>query len=441
MKISALPTLPVALILLVVVATWPGYLTHDSALQFYMARTWTFTELSPPVLPALWGILLRLGLPGSSGIMVLIGLSFAVGYAALVQFALAQREQRLAWILAVAGSLCPLLLLLLPHVWTDIVLAGLLLSAVGLILLRPKPHKMLAWAIGMLLLIATGVRQNAFLATLPVLIWWVNREWPLHSRRWRASAITSLMLIFLSTKAALGMLLLDQRLDFWAMVALFDLQAVSVAEQQQRLPVSVVGPGMTVEQLEAAFHPYSVTYLFFKTQSGVIDPTIAPLTPRQKSDLLEAWLLLPMERAWWAHRARLFMGLLGNHEAPELAELADRPTLIKYADNPDLERAFPEVNDVYRATLDQLRQTPLYAPGFYLLLGLFGAALLWRTGAGCWSGAAAALLGSAWLYTLPYFVVAPTAETRYLLWPALASWQVLLIALGAPGQGPRRASR
>ena len=160
MKMHFLPALPVALIALTMAVAWPGYLTFDSALQFYMARSWTFSDLSPPMLPALWGILLRLGLSGSSGPMLLIGLSFAGGYAALVQFALAHHERRLAWILAIVGPLCPLLLLLLAQIWTDVVLAGLLLSAVGLILLRPLPRSAGTWAIAALLLIATGMRQN-----------------------------------------------------------------------------------------------------------------------------------------------------------------------------------------------------------------------------------------------------------------------------------------
>lgn len=436
-----LPVLPACLIAALLLLAWPGYLSFDSALQFHEARTWVFLDLTPPLLPALWGILLRLGLPDTCAPLLLIWLSYGAGFGLLVLTALQQRQHLLAWVLALLGPACPLLILLLAQIWTDVLLAGFLLCASGLIVQCDRPGRWRQLSIGVILLMATGLRQNAVLAVMPLLALWLTRHWPSRGLGWRATLGALLVLAFLGCKALLTNALVEQRLDFWAMVPLFDLQAVSVATGVQRLPPSVVGPGMSVDQLASAFQPYTVTQLFYQTRSGVTDPTVAPLSAQQKSELLAAWRRLPLELPWWLHRWRLFSALLGNHADDQLIGLADAAYMTDYADNPVLTRQWPLAHAQFRGTLDRLRPTPAYAPATYLWLGL--AALVWRWRRGLlepWRGAAMALCASAWVYTLPYFLIAPTAETRYVLWPALASWLVFLIALAARSAGRPAAS-
>lgn len=434
MKPRWLPLLPALWIAVLLAAAWPGYLSFDSALQFWQARHGTFFDIAPPLLPALWWLSLKLGLPATSGPLLLIGVAFAAGFGLLVQQAARAGQRPLAWTLALLGPLCPLLLLLLAQIWTDVLLAGTLLLLAAVIAGAERAGRGRWLAVLLLGFIGCGLRHNSVLAVLPLLLWAVWRWSP--SRLQPAGRI---MLGLLLTallwfgKQGLGAWLVEQRLDTWAIVPLHDLQAVSVATGAQRLPASVVGPGMDVGQLEKAFHPYSVTTLFAQTTSGVSDPTVGPLQPQQRADLLAAWRRLPFEAAWWTHRLRMFRGLLGSHRADELKGLADSPGLQSFRDNPPLERALPGWHERYRAALDALRDSWAYAAGLYLGLGLLAGALWWRRRPqppAPWPGLAGALLASAWVYTLPYFVIAPSAETRYLLWPALASWLAAITALG-----------
>jgi hypothetical protein len=276
------------------------------------------------------------------------------------------------------------------------------------------------------------VRHNAVLAVLPLLVWWALLLRPASSRMQQLSVALGLLLAAWSVNALLVRSLDIVQLDTWAVTPLFDLQAVSVATDQQLLPTSVVGPAMDVAQLRAAFHPYSATRLFDSTQSGVSNPTVAALRPQQRADLLQAWRQLPLQAAWWSHRLRLFGGLLGSHQSAELRGLADSPTLLQYSDNPPLSRGFADAHQLYRTLVDSLRSSGLYAPGVYLLLGLLALGWAWQQRrSGGFSAAHGALAASTWLYTLPYFVLAPSAETRYLLWPALASWLLCLSVAGA----------
>lgn len=442
-----LPLLPAALFSLLLAAAWPGYLSFDSALQFWQARHGTFFDIAPPLLPALWWLGLQAGLPATTTPLLLIGLTYACGFALLVRQAQRSGQGRLAWLLAGCGPLCPLLVLLLAQIWTDVLLAGALLLLAALIAgaSRAGPVRwLLVFGTGLL---ACGLRHNSVLAVLPLLLWAVWRWAPPQLRPAGRLSIGLMLtgLLWLGKQGLAGALV-EQPLDTWAIVPLHDLQAVSVATRTQRLPASVVGPGMDVAQLERAFHPYSVTSLFAHTTSGVSDPTVGPLNEGQRADLLAAWRALPLDAAWWQHRWRMFRGLLGSHRAVQLQGLADSPGLASFRDNPPLERAWPDGHGRYRAVLDALRQSWAYAAGAYLALGLLGGGVLWRRRSRLpapWPALGAALLASAWLYTLPYFLIAPSAETRYVLWPALAGWIVLGLGLGlatrAAAQTPRSA--
>lgn len=423
--LALLPGLSLATILL---ASWPGYLSFDSAFQWYQARYLVFADIAPPLLPALWAGLLQLGLAATTGPLLLIALLFAFGFARLALNAERRGQPVLASLIAGLGPACPLLILLLPHVWTDLLLAASLLAAVSLLdapRLRLPGHL----AIGLMLFMATAARHNGVLAVLPLALWWA---WCLASH-WssvRKLALGGLLVVLLwGGKWGLGQVLVQERLDTWAVAPMHDLQAVSIATGQQLLPSGLVGPGMDVAQLQAAFHPYSATLLFSGTESGVANPTIGALLPQQRQDLREAWLGVLDQPAWWAHRWRMFRGLLGSHRAPELQGLVDDPSLTPYADNPALQPAAPAAHFGYRKLVNSLRGSPLYAPGWYLLLGMVAMVFWWRRAVpGRTTGLI--LLASAWVYTLPYFLLAPSAETRYVLWPVLASWLVLLASVG-----------
>jgi hypothetical protein len=220
--------------------------------------------------------------------------------------------------------------------------------------------------------------------------------------------------------------LIERKLDTWAVSMMFDLQAVSIEKNQVLLPATMVGPGMSVAQLSQAYNPYSGTLLFSGTQSGVVNPTISPLSLENARQLRVAWQKVLLEPAFWAHRWRLMRGLFGTHRSAELRGLADAPALVSYADNPPLERSFPGLHQHYRTGIEMAFKTPIFSAGWLMLTALLLLLLRFRSLAAAQISRIKLLLSSAWLYALPYVLVAPSAELRYLLWPALASWLALL---------------
>lgn len=415
----------------ILLATWPGYLSFDSAYQFWQARSGRFGDIAPPLLPLLWRGALLAGLPGPSGPLLLNGLLVAIGFGGIGLHAARQGHRRLAWAVVLFGPACPVLVVLLPHIWTDVLLAGAALACVAVLLLTPARQLAAGPLIAALLFAVVALRHNGLLAAAPLALWWVIRWWPALGRVRTLAAAALILLTLTAAASLLRRAVVETRLDTWAVTLLYDLQAVSVVTGEQRIPASLVGPGLTVDELRAAFHPYSATRLFAATESGVTDPTIVALSPAQRADLLAAWRQLPAEPDYWRHRWRLMRGLLGDQHG-ELAGLAESPALTPYADNPPLQRRFPALHDLYRALAGVLHRLSLYSAGALWLSSLLLSPLLVRRRGTTYRIAVAALLGSASLYALPFLLIAPSAELRYLLWPAVAGWLALLLAAFAP---------
>ena len=427
---------PLALLGGLMVAAWPGYISFDSAFQWHQAQTLKFFDIAPPLLPGIWAVLLGVGFPDTTGPLILILALHVFGFARLAVLASTAGNSRLAWILAICGPLCPFLLSMLPHVWTDLLLSGALLCAFSLLLPGFPLGRSRGISVLLLIVLAGGIRHNGVFAVVPLIFAWGWLAWPDRSKAQRLLIVVSSIALLWLTKVLLAQALTTGRLDTWAVAPMLDLHSVSVATDRQLLPTSVVGPGMDLPQLRAAHDPYWPD-LFGGTRSGVANPTIAPFTAVQADDVRKAWLSLLDEPAWWHYRFRLFGYLLGPHREPGLARIAESPELRQYADNRPLARRFPEWHSNYRGLIGSLRQIGALAPGLYLLLGSVGLIVhsrkrRLRAPLSSWTAAeicAVTCMASAWAYTAPYFLLAPAPEARYVLWPALAGWVVFLYCL------------
>lgn len=439
---SLLRIWPAFVIASILLAAWPGYLSFDSALQFSQARNGIYFDIAPPAFPWLWHVWLKI-LPATGGMLLMFFVFYAAGFTALAMQRLRQDQSWTGRLYIVLLPLCPPLLLLLPHLWTDVLLAACLLCCYAFYILNetkvpaldsPQNHAknvssfsgvrlvMLALLCGL----AATIRHNSILAVLPFLAaaaWWQMPAFGLFKRMLMLAAT---VLAIVGFNRVVSAALIERKLDTWAVSMMFDLQAVSIEKNQLLLPVTMVGPGMSVAQLIQAYNPYSGTLLFSGTQSGVVNPTISPLSLEHAQQLRSAWLKVLPEPSFWAHRWRLMRGLFGTHRSAELRGLADAPLLVAYADNPKLERSFPSLHQRYRTGVETAFKTPIFSVGWLMLIALLLVLLRFRLLAAAKVSRIVLLLSSAWLYALPYVLVAPSAELRYVLWPALASWLALL---------------
>ncbi len=395
----AIPALILAAILF---AAWPGYLSFDSAVQFWQARSDRYLDIAPPLFPWIWHQSLRF-FDGTRGMLALFAALFFAAFSLLV---LGAEGARRKWLIAIAAPLCPPLVLLLPHLWTDVLLAACLLLAFALIESNANRkethpgtavHALAGLPILVLLFAAVAVRHNGVLAVLPIIVLWLWRLAPGLSRPNRLLASGLVLVLLAGAGAAFRYRVVERSLDTWAVSLLFDLQAVSVATKTQRIPQDLVGPGMTPAELEQAFHPFSATRLFAETRAGVADPTIAPLTADQAQALRKAWLASWSEPSFWTHRWRLFAALLGPHQDVTLRPLADPSELYQYRDNPPLTHPHPLAHQRYRDLIDLAYRTPIFSVGLILLAGSLAFVWRWRTRTFQEMAPSAALLTSALL--------------------------------------------
>ncbi|MES2055900.1 MAG: hypothetical protein V4564_08185 [Pseudomonadota bacterium] len=154
-------------------AYWPGLMTWDAIRQYDQATSGAFDDWHPPAMEWLWRQLVPIH-AGPAPMLVLQLLLFWGGLALLVAWALKGQRRGLAMALAACGFL-PISLALTGAVLKDCLMAGALVSATGLLAWgsyasRPVIRALLIGFAVLLLLFASTLRFNAFLATVPIFV-------------------------------------------------------------------------------------------------------------------------------------------------------------------------------------------------------------------------------------------------------------------------------
>lgn len=438
---------------------WPGYMSWDSAYQWWQARNNRFDSVHPPLMAMVWQLSDRaVGGPGG-----MFALQAALLWSALAMFA-AALPVRPAWRFAIVLGLgfWPPLFALLPHVWKDLwTLAGFAWAMALLAHDLRAPHR--GWRAGALLALAfaCAFRHNAITGALPLLAWIGWRELSLGRSvaPWmgRAAGAVALGLLLAVPVWALATLpSLDARVKHtervWSVVTLWDAAAVSLAEGALVYPPELVDPTLTLDELRARFVHYSNTSIY---ETGKLRHSFdGPYTPAQREAIDALAWSLPRNHAaaYFAHRWRLTQLLLGWDRAALPDGLVLMPGLHQYSDNPPVP---PQSSALYArtlATLQSLVDTPLFAGWIYLLVcagvagvagrRVYAAARPAAIGSSPPPGAglAAAVALSSLAYALPLALAAGSAEFRYLAWPVLATLASVLL-LGWPPAAQRPRSR
>lgn len=432
------PWLAAALGLGLVLATfWPGYLSWDSAWQWWQARHGELDPGHPPVMVRVWQAV-RLALPDPGGMLAVQSLAW---WAAVAGFAHALgggawRRVTCVWLLGA----WPPLLALLPHLWKDVWMMALFAGAVACLVAElSSPRR--RWRLAALLLLAAGCafRHNALPAALPLLAWVAWREWP--GRRLRATVATFALVGALQLAVTLANLAPGARATpVWPVIAMWDIAAVSIAEDRVLFPPDWVEPGLSVDDLRRDFSPFVNVPSF---ESGQLRLNFYyDYTPAQYAELRRAWLSLPREhpRAYFGHRAEVSAYLLGLRQAAQPDFQVLQPAIVPLRDNPAIAAPSGVLHRLVQSRLDALVDTPLFAGWVYLLLSVGVLAFTAIRRRGPHDALAAAVAASGLLLAMPLLPLAPSADFRYLAWMLVASLMALLLCLAPRGDQRHIAS-
>lgn len=410
----------------------PGWLSFDSAYQWQQARTGQIDALHPPLQTLLWALIE----PFWSGPTSQLLLQQVMVWTGLAGIATRLHTHwGLRAVLVTVVGLWPPLLLLSAHIWKDIPMLGAFALAVWMLQLELRhPGWRYRGLALLMLLIACACRHNAISGALPLLLWigWrALADFP----RFAARAPLTRLRVALppALLASLALQALAQLPNYapgvkrteavWSVVALWDMAAVSIAEDRLLIPEDFRLPDTRVEHLREHFVDFSNTTVF---NSGKLMPTlVVDYSDAQIDALRRAWLALPFDhpRPYFAHRLRLAELLLGFDNAALPDHQVLMPGFVAYRDNPPIVQAPNSLREGLLAWTLRHIDGPLFMGWLYLLLALvIGLAalpgLLRDRPQAALAGAVAA---SALAYALPLALVSGSAEFRYLAWPLQAS--------------------
>ncbi|GGA81470.1 hypothetical protein GCM10011521_19780 [Arenimonas soli] len=410
---------------LVLAAFWPGYLSWDSAWQWWQARHGELDPGHPPVMVRVWQAV-RFVLPDPGGMLLVQVLAW---WAAMAGFAHALGGGAWRRVLCVWGlGAWPPLLALLPHLWKDVWMMALFAGAVACLVADLQAPRR-GWRLGALALLVAGCafRHNALPAALPLLAWVAWREWP--GSRLRVGLATAALAVGLHLAAGLANLAPGARdTPVWPVIAMWDIAAVSIAQDRVLFPPDWVEPGLTVQDLRRDFSPFVNVPSFASGQLRL--NFYYDYTPAQYAELRNVWLSLPLDhpRAYFGHRAEVSAYLLGLRQAQQPDFQVLQPAIVPLRDNPAVAPPSGALHRALQPRLDALVDTPLFAGWIYLALSVavLLATAVRRRGPG--DGLAAVVAGSGLLIALPLLLLAPSADFRYLAWTVAASLMAAAIA-------------
>jgi hypothetical protein len=427
---------------------YPGYLSWDSAYQWWQARHDHFDGSQPPLMAMLWRLTEGFW-PGPGGLFVLqIGLIWSA-LACWAQALDAPPWRRALWVLVL--GFWPPLFGLSAHLWKD--LWTLIGFAWAVALLTHELRRPSRWLRGLALFAlgaACAFRFNALSGALPLLLWLGWRE--ARMQGW-AGKWPTLVLTLAFAAVVFGLSILPSRDvrvravdDAWSVVTLWDAAAVSLAEGHLIYPPELVESSLSLEQLRSHFLDYSNTTVY---ETGKLRHSFdAPYSPAQRLALRRLALALPTRHsaAYFRHRLRLAILLFGWDRAGLPDGQVLMPGVVQYGDNPPLARAPSALRDRVMARLLSWVDTPLFAGWIYLLMAsaltLIGRVRMRGQGNSS-AGLMAAVAASCLSYALPLAVVSGSAEFRYLAWPVLACLFALAMAcsgcLSAAARRPKAA--
>ena len=423
-----------------VAAFWPGQMSFDSAYAWWQARGGDTTNIAPPMFIFVWRLIDAL----HEGPALMFALHLALFWSGLALLAGALRlgAWRAAALMMIA-AFAPVPWLLRGHVWTDVALFSALLFAAGS-LARAQTTRRRRWILAALpaLIYAAAVRHNALPAVLPFALWFGAIAMSPAPTRTRV-AIAALAIVAIA--AAVTTLVnseVRRRVPLWPAAAEWDLAAISIDTGEMLLPSFMVGPGLDVPELAAAYRDWSITPMLQNTQHGMRDPFMDPFTPAQLAELRSAWLgaIRAHPRAWLSHHWRRVVALVGVHDPAWPHELIYVDAEVSYGDNPPVARNTSTLHAALMRTAAQLATTSWLAGWPYLVVGIVAAPWAFRRRREPAGVVAIVLLTSAWLYLGPLLVLA-TAELRYLGWSCLASIVAAAIAVLVPRSFRSRPAR
>ena len=210
-------------------AYWPGIMIDDARWQYQQVVDNSYEDWHPPLMAWIWRRLTFI-YPGPAPMLILQLLLYWAGFVLIAWWLYRRGHPRLA-ILAVLAGMLPAPFALTGTVTKDALMAGLLLSAVGLTLWKEevskRPGRAALCAIVILaLLAASAIRFNAFLACVSLALVALPSAF---TRTWLRALLAAVAATatFMATGPAVSALVHAEDTDVKLSLIIFDLGGIT----------------------------------------------------------------------------------------------------------------------------------------------------------------------------------------------------------------------
>ncbi|WP_313623695.1 hypothetical protein [Achromobacter sp.] len=436
---------------------YPGVYSNDSADQLRQALGQNYRDWHPPLMAWFWSVLISV--TGRAESMWLFHLLLLA--AGAMCWAIIMERSRVGWLsfMLPLFLISPVVLNFSSVVWKDVGFAfALFLSSgiAGLCVLERRVSLLRAAVAGSLLVYAFGVRSNGIFALIPIaaiLIYIILEErWPLRSALAKGARTVALCGI---ATVALVAGVHTFTYDYLKATKTFPIQYLEIYDIAGISTISGKDyfPKYLKDRPEHDFSRISESYikavgwgnansLVFRRTDGTI---LIPLSrnPEFQEQLRSSWLeaIFSEPVAYMSHRLAVIQSLMSNgnyfYEMPQSEML--RHTILG-ADNignttlgggtykvPGAEAA----TEVYTKLIDCAKGTYLYV-GWLWLAVLFVPLVVGLTSARRTPFGILIVMISAsgLLYVLPYLIIAPASDFRYLFWSIISGGVSAMLLAG-----------
>jgi len=334
---------------------------------------------------------------------------------------------------AAAVASWPAIFVYFGEVWRDVLMAALLLVAVGLLdsVRRRRSRGALVAAIGVLFL-GGLMRQNAIAAEMPLFLW-ASLLWPcgegMRKRRLCAMGMAAALTVGIAASIVMANRLLASTNvgRVTSATICYDLMGISVRANALLVPRSLTVPEYTLLTVRSRY----------QDEYGDLTGVVFPSTGAEMKTLAAVWAraVVTHPTAYLQHRWSVTSRLLGISGMPHLAYFYGIPQTYypRYVSDRAYYVPFPD-SGPRRWVAGRLARVRNWAfrPWIYGLMTI-GVLLLdrKRVEAPFW------LCASAGLYWVSFFFSAPSTDFRYSWWGVLAVMTALaLVGVRTAGGRP-----
>lgn len=413
---------------------YPGYMSWDSAYQWWQARHARYDSVHPPLMSMIWRVCDKVW-SGSGGMFILQITLIWTAFAAFV--ASLERPLWQKTVLVLLIGFWPPLFGLSLHIWKDLWTMQAFAWAVVLLAKElQQPSRALRLLALITLIAACAFRHNALSGALPFLFWIVHRENinkkinPSLIAKLAVTALLTVLVLFLSKIPNL-----DPRVkhtqSVWSVVTLWDASAVSLKEGRLIIPPELKDSTLSLQDLQQHFNDYTNTTVY---ESGKLKHSFnGAYTPEQKAALTKLMWSLPIEHTlpYLQHRMRLAELLYGLDQKGLPDGQVLMPGWVQYEDNPLVMKTGSQYEQRVLSKIQSWTDTPLFAGWIYLCIAFLLSCCIFIRHKPVAAGLAITVAVSSLSYALPLALVSGSAEFRYLAWPVLACWMSLALMLSA----------